>query len=130
MTFNRFSGKVVRGNGRGRILGFPTANLRVHAPLPEAGVYSAWARVEAEVWQPATISVGDNPTFKDVAESRAECYFHHLNRNIYGAHVEIQIVAFLHGMLTFDRTADLIEQIRHDVDISRQLLTDTEPPPA
>ena len=73
----RFLGTVVHGDGRGRTLGFPTANLDVvphHLPL---GVYAAWVRIEHESsWREATVSYGGNPTFGELPVPQVVYFFY------------------------------------------------------
>jgi riboflavin kinase/FMN adenylyltransferase len=127
---HRVEGVVVRGQQRGRSLGFPTANLRTlpHTAIPADGVYAGWlvsldsAGLETERW-PAAISVGTNPTF-DGRERTVEAYA--LDRDdldLYGTQVAVDFVARLRATLKFSSVADLVEQMHVDVDDSRRLLT-------
>lgn len=118
----RYCGTVVHGNGRGKGLGFPTANLRLDGDAPRDGVYSAWVRVADEGWYQATVSVGDNPTFRNVESRRMECHIHDLARDLYGERVEVEIVAFLREMVAFSGAEELIEQTARDIVVSRSLL--------
>ncbi len=126
---HRVEGVVVRGQQRGRALGFPTANLETlpHTVIPADGVYAGWlARLDedgrdAERW-PAAISVGSNPTF-DGRERTVEAYA--LDRDdldLYGVHMAVDFVARLRGMVRFDSAAALVEQMRGDVDEARALI--------
>jgi riboflavin kinase / FMN adenylyltransferase len=123
---HRVEGVVVRGQQRGRGLGFPTANLETlpHTAIPADGVYAGWLVAlgtggqEQERW-PAAISVGTNPTF-DGRERTVEAYA--LDRDdldLYGVHVAVDFEARLRGMTKFDSVADLVEQMRRDVDAAR-----------
>jgi riboflavin kinase/FMN adenylyltransferase len=127
---HRVEGVVVRGQQRGRSLGFPTANLQTppYTATPADGVYAGWlvsldsAGLETERW-PAAISVGTNPTF-DGRERTVEAYA--LDRDdldLYGSQVAVDFVARLRATLKFSSVADLIEQMHVDVDDSRRLLT-------
>ncbi len=125
-------GYVVRGEQRGRQLGYPTANVPVastQTAVPADGVYAGWLRrldEESAPWWPAAISVGTNPTFHG-RDRRVESYV--LDRDdleLYEVLVEVAFVARLRGMVTFDSIDALIEQMRVDVDQARDLLT--EPP--
>jgi riboflavin kinase / FMN adenylyltransferase len=129
---HRVEGVVVRGQQRGRALGFPTANLEVppRMVVPADGVYAGWlARLdgegrEAERW-PAAISVGTNPTF-DGREQTVEAYA--LDRDdldLYGVHAAVDFVARLRGMVRFESAAALAEQMHHDVDEARALIVGT-----
>jgi riboflavin kinase/FMN adenylyltransferase len=118
---------VVRGDQRGRELGFPTANIPVGAGMavPADGVYAGWLTrldvPDAERW-PAAISVGTNPTF-DGVERRVEAYV--LDRDdleLYGVEVAIEFYARLRGQVKYAGLEALIEQIRADVEQTRHLL--------
>jgi riboflavin kinase/FMN adenylyltransferase len=122
----RFSGVVVRGDQRGRELGFPTANVAV-APgmaIPADGVYAGWVtRLDGPFprW-PAAISVGSNPTFEGV-QRRIEAYV--LDRDdleLYGVQIAIDFYARLRGQVKYAGLGPLIEQMQHDVDHVRHLL--------
>ena len=126
---HRVEGVVVRGEQRGRALGFPTANLETaeHTAIPADGVYAGWLASldaggeETGRW-PAAISVGTNPTF-DGRHRVVEAYA--LDRDdldLYGVHVAVDFTARLRGMARFDTVDELIAQMRLDVDQARALL--------
>jgi riboflavin kinase/FMN adenylyltransferase len=120
-------GEVVKGDQRGRQLGYPTANVPTSAmrPVPADGVYAGRLRrldVPGPAL-PAAISVGTNPTFDGERERRVEAYV--LDRDdleLYGVEVEVSFVAHIRGMLRFDSVDELIETMRHDVARTRELL--------
>jgi|CZKW01.1.fsa_nt_gi riboflavin kinase/FMN adenylyltransferase len=125
---HRVEGVVVRGQHRGRPLGFPTANLQTppHTAIPADGVYAGWLvrlaadGADAERW-PAAISVGSNPTF-DGQDRTVEAYA--LDRDdldLYGAHVAADFAARLRGMIRYDSVTELVEQMRRDVDAAREV---------
>jgi riboflavin kinase / FMN adenylyltransferase len=127
---HRVEGVVVRGQQRGRSLGFPTANLQTlpHTAIPADGVYAGWlvsldsAGLETERW-PAAISIGTNPTF-DGRERIVEAYA--LDRDdldLYGSHVGVDFVARLRATLKFSSVPELVAQMRLDVGDARRLLT-------
>ena len=121
----QFSGLVVHGNKRGRVLGFPTANIAVNGPfpLPDDGVFSCWALLrEGEALRGATVSVGRNPTFDDVHDRRVEAYIHDLDELLYGRTIAFFIVERLRDMQRFASVAELIAQTGRDVERSRLLL--------
>jgi riboflavin kinase/FMN adenylyltransferase len=123
--FERYEGIVVHGDKRGRVLGFPTANIALPPTLaaPVDGVYCGLIRLPHLASQhEATISVGKNPTFGDVTTTRVEAYIHDFDALIYGQRVELFIVRQLREMQLFGTIDELIAQTRHDVDASRQLL--------
>jgi riboflavin kinase/FMN adenylyltransferase len=123
---HRVEGVVVRGHQRGRALGIPTANLETlpHTAIPADGVYAGrlatmdTGGTEAQRW-PAAISVGNNPTF-DGTQRAVEA--HALDRDdldLYGAHVAVDFVARLRGMVRFDTVGELVDQMHRDVDAAR-----------
>ena len=123
----RFSGVVVRGDHRGRELGFPTANVRVPPGMavPADGIYAGWVtRLDiptAPRW-PAAISVGTNPTF-DGVERRVEAYV--LDRDdleLYDAEIAIDFYARLRGQVKYAGKEALIRQMHTDVEEARHLL--------
>jgi len=126
----RFAGTVVHGNGRGKKLGFPTANLDVDTRAVADGVYVAWVRIGGAEWMPATVSVGDNPTFRNVEARRMECHVHGLDHDIYGERIEVEIVALLRRMIAFVGADQLIEQTARDVRASAAVLASARPPAA
>jgi riboflavin kinase/FMN adenylyltransferase len=119
---HRVEGIVVRGQQRGRALGFPTANAEPppFTAIPADGVYAGWlaiadaSGIAGEAW-PAAISVGTNPTFGGT-ERTVEAYA--LDRDdldLYGVHVAIDFAARIRGQAKFGSAAELIEQMRKDV---------------
>ena len=129
---HRVEGGVVRGQQRGRALGFPTANLETppHTVIPADGVYAGWLASLDEDGQPterwpAAISIGTNPTF-DGRERTVEAYA--LDRDdldLYGMHMAVDFADRLRGMVRFESAAALAEQMRRDVDTARALLAGT-----
>ena len=126
------SGEVVRGDQRGRELGFPTANVPTHgmSAAPADGVYAGWLRrQDTGESYPAAISVGTNPTFAGERERRVEAYV--LDRDdleLYGVDVEVTFATRIRGMKRFDGVDALVETMRDDVRRAHELLAVTEPP--
>jgi riboflavin kinase/FMN adenylyltransferase len=119
-------GVVVRGDRRGRELGFPTANVPVGSGggVPADGVYAGWLRrLDTGELYPAAISVGTNPTFDGVRDRRVESYV--LDREdleLYGVEVEVTFVQRLRGMVRFDSVEELVARMHDDVARARGLL--------
>ena len=119
-------GLVVHGDGRGKDLGFPTANLDCDARVarPPLGVYAGRLRV-GDSWFAAAISVGVNPTFggeEGISPVRIEAYVLDMERDIYGKQVRLEFWKRLRDELKFDRVEDLIEQMGRDVTATRALV--------
>jgi riboflavin kinase/FMN adenylyltransferase len=119
-------GVVVRGDQRGRELGFPTANVPTSAmsAAPADGVYAGWLRrLDTGETYPAAISVGTNPTFDGERERRVESYV--LDRDdleLYDVEVEVSFVDRIRGMVKFDGIEPLIETMRGDVVTAHTML--------
>lgn len=123
--FRLIAGPVVRGDGRGRELGFPTANLALDGgDLPADGIYAAWARIDDDPcpWA-ASVSVGANPTFDGDRQRRVEVHLHDANIDLYGRRLTVTLVACLRPTLRFERVEDLITQTADDVARCRLLLS-------
>jgi riboflavin kinase/FMN adenylyltransferase len=114
---------VVRGEQRGRELGFPTANLRpdLEGLIPADGVYAGWLSVDGETL-PAAISVGDNPTFDGVPARQVEAHVLDRDIELYGKTVEVSFVDYIRGMKKFSGIEELIAEIEHDVSMVREIL--------
>ncbi|MEV6524170.1 bifunctional riboflavin kinase/FAD synthetase [Longispora sp. NPDC051575] len=121
---HRLDGIVVRGDQRGRELGFPTANLAVstpHAAVPADGIYAGWL-TEHGNRRAAAISVGTNPTFAGV-DRRIEAFVLDYSGDLYGERIALEFVQRLRGMIKYDALDPLIAQIQADVDETRRILT-------
>ncbi len=129
-------GPVVRGDERGRDLGYPTANVPTGGlAVPADGVYAGWLTVldpatgrrDGEP-MPAAISVGRNPTFDGERERRVEAYVlpstapAASDLDLYDELVEVSFVARIRGMVKFDGVDELIETMAEDVVRTRELL--------
>jgi riboflavin kinase/FMN adenylyltransferase len=118
-------GPVVRGDARGRSLGFPTANVGVdhRIAIPRDGVYAGHVRRADGTRSIAAISVGTNPTF-DGVHRRVEAYIidegHDLD--LYDEHVMVEFAERLRGMEKFASVDDLVAQMAKDVDEARARL--------
>jgi riboflavin kinase/FMN adenylyltransferase len=119
-------GTVVRGDQRGRELGFPTANVPTDqlTAAPADGVYAGWLRrLDTGEVHPAAISVGTNPTFDGVRERRVESYvLDRVDLELYGVEVEVSFVERLRGMVAFESVDTLVAQMNDDVDRAREIL--------
>jgi riboflavin kinase / FMN adenylyltransferase len=118
-------GPVVRGDARGRELGYPTANVELDPGIavPADGVYAGWlVRDGGEGSRlPAAVSVGTNPTF-DGTERRVEAYVLDAELDLYDEPVAVEFVARLRGMVRFDGTDPLVEAMARDVEATRTAL--------
>ena len=122
------AGIVVHGDGRGRTIGIPTANLAV-APnrlLPANGVYATWALLNGERWPSAT-NVGVRPTVAGENPIRTvETHIIGLQRNLYYQHLRLEFVERLRPERRFSDVNELVQQIREDIRKAAQLLAGEE----
>ncbi len=123
---HELDGVVVRGDQRGRELGFPTANLQVddRAAVPAKGVYAGRFRLPDGSWHPSAISVGVNPTFSGVRSLRVEAHLIDWDGDLYGLESHLQFTHRLRDEEKFDSVDALISQMHLDVDEARGLLAE------
>jgi 3,4-dihydroxy 2-butanone 4-phosphate synthase/GTP cyclohydrolase II len=118
-------GRVVRGDQRGRELGFPTANIDLEAgsTLPPDGVYAGRVRVlPGGADHLAAISIGSRPTFYgDGGVVLLEAYLLDFAGDLYGANVRVGVDALVRGQVRFASEDELIETMRRDVEQVRAL---------
>ena len=117
-------GVVVRGQERGREMGFPTANLQVAPDLviPGNGIYAARAHLDSGTYMAAT-SIGVRPTFDDGPDRTIEAYLLDFSGDIYGQTVCLEFVRRLRGEEKFDTVAALLNQMNMDVKQTKDVLT-------
>ena len=118
------SGRVVRGDGRGRaLLGVPTANLEMGGPiaLPAFGIYAGRLSVDGGAPLPAAVNVGVSPQFAG-GEARVEAHLLDFDGDLYGREVAVSFEHRLRGEQTFPGIDELVAQIRQDIREIRRLL--------
>ncbi|RIK31759.1 MAG: hypothetical protein DCC56_06150 [Anaerolineae bacterium] len=120
----RLRGPVVRGDQRGRTIGFPTANVdySMDKLIPPNGIYACWGKINNEKFK-AAVNIGVNPTFTpDKKSINVEAYLLDFDREIYGESLELEFVSRLRDELKFDSVESLVEQIGRDVEQTRTTL--------
>jgi riboflavin kinase/FMN adenylyltransferase len=118
---HELEGTVIMGDGRGRGLGFPTANLDVRDGLvvPAVGIYAGtWTRPGGEACA-AAISVGRRPTFYDDADVLVEAYLLDFDDDLYGEVGRVSFLTRLRGEERFESIEALVRQIGLDVAATR-----------
>lgn len=115
-----FRGPIVHGLGRGRDLGFPTANIRAPAGmklLPKSGIYAVRASLRTEIRE-GLLHLGPRPTFVGSPPS-IEVYLLDFDRDIYGQDVKVDFLARLRDVEPFATAAELIAQMQRDRERAR-----------
>jgi riboflavin kinase / FMN adenylyltransferase len=115
-------GLVVRGAGKGRELGFPTANIEGLDPsklLPLEGIYAIRGRSRGEVWD-GLLHLGPRPTFQGLPAS-LEAHFFDVDRPLYGERLRIDFCGRIRGVQRFDTVAGLIAAMEADREAGRAL---------
>jgi riboflavin kinase/FMN adenylyltransferase len=118
-------GVVVRGDQRGRLLGFPTANVEVpiQVCLPADGVYAGWYERPDGIVHPCAINLGRRPTFYEHADhSLLEAHLLDFNDDLYGERAEVRFAEFLRSERKFDGVDALVAQLKHDIEHTRRVL--------
>jgi riboflavin kinase/FMN adenylyltransferase len=118
------SGEVVLGDGRGKLLGIPTANLSIWAEraLPKAGVYVCQAQLDRRVWGAVT-NVGVRPTFENQpVQPRVEAHILDFDEEIYGQKLSLDFLVRLRDEARFPNVEALVEQINKDISRARIIL--------
>jgi riboflavin kinase/FMN adenylyltransferase len=124
------TGMVIGGDRRGRLLGFPTANLRINQrkALPADGIYATRARLpgETETQRTAVVSLGVRPQFGSGKPRLVEVYLMDASLDLYGEPLLVEFVARLRGEERFASVEALREQMARDVADARHALTGAE----
>lgn len=119
-------GEVVNGDHRGRLLGFPTANLRIDARkvLPGNGVYAVRVRLpgEHQASHPAVVNIGVRPTFGGEPRLLVEVHLLDATLDLYGQRLDVEFVRRLRDERRFNGVAELIAQIATDAQQARDIL--------
>lgn len=120
-------GIVVPGDRRGRLLGFPTANIVPggDAELPEDGVFAGRVQRADGSWYGAAVSIGTRPTFHgEDAERLVEAFLLDFDGDLYGERLRVYVGERVRGQQRFESIDALIAQMKRDVEVIRRLLDD------
>lgn len=120
--FYALSGVVVRGYGRGRIIGFPTANLNYNTrkAIPKCGVYLTKNTFKGENFWGVT-NVGSNPTFH-MEGMHIETHFINFNQNLYHERISLEFIKRIRDEHAYPNMDELRKQISHDVDYAKNFI--------
>lgn len=117
------TGSVVRGEGRGRTIGFPTANVVPDADfiIPRQGVYAVYVELNGALLR-GVMNVGVKPTFHHEGDRTIEVHLFDFTGDLYGKSIKLVFSSFLREERRFGSVQELIEQIRLDADQANKLL--------
>lgn len=109
-------GIVVKGEGRGKRIGIPTANLQIDSDIihPAGGVYVTETSTKKMTYRSVT-NIGHNPTFKDDKKLTVETHLIDFEDDLYGETLEVKFLERLRAEKKFSTVNDLIEQIKKDI---------------
>ena len=116
-------GRVLHGDARGRELGFPTANLAPDEAYvcPGHGVYACLAAADGLDPRPAAVSIGVRPTFNTGRAELIEAYLLDFDGDLYDAELRLDFLDRLRGERRFSDVDSLVEQMRRDVEQTREV---------
>lgn len=119
----RIAGRVIRGRDRGgRLLGFPTANLRlVDELIPKIGVYAVRVVLDDQTYD-GVANIGRNPTFGDVALS-VEVHCFDMKADLYGRTIKVDFIKRIRDEKKFSGPEELASQIAADCKLARRILS-------
>ena len=120
-----FKGKVVKGKGIGKSLGFPTANLEIDGRkfLPGEGVYAAWTTIGSSSHKIASImNLGSQPTIDPLLPSAVEVHLINKDINLYGLNLSVEPVKKLRSQIQFENIDQLSNQIKKDREYAVRIL--------
>lgn len=118
-------GSVAHGDGRGKKLGIPTANLNIWSEqlIPAWGIYATWVRLGNQKY-PAATNIGVRPTFKtNNPVPLIEAHIIDFNENIYSAELELEFVKRLRPEQHFVSPEALVKQMQIDIQDTREVLS-------
>ena len=118
------SGEIVHGDGRGRTIGIPTANLDFwrERAIPKSGVYACWAEIDGKRRQ-AVVNIGVRPTFiSQAVQPQIEAHLLNYAADLYGKTMQLAFIAHLRDEQRFPGIEALVAQIRRDIELARELL--------
>jgi len=108
----KINGVVIHGDGRGKPLGFPTANVALTQKIPE-GIYASDVTIDGNVYQAASF-IGSAQTFEK-ADIKLESYIFDFDEDIYGETITVRLYKKMRENKKFDSIEELVAQMHGDV---------------
>ena len=114
--YYKISGKIVSGKKRGRLLGFPTANIKPSKELliPCKGIFATIAMIKNTNFLSGT-SIGYNPTFEKEKKVSIETFIIDFNEDLYNQKISLSFISKIRQEKKFESTEDLIKQMQSDI---------------
>jgi len=110
-------GEVIKGKSRGKILGFPTANIQTRNEIVPPGVFITNVTIGLKKI-PSLTNIGHCPTFGQ-QETNIESYIINFSKNLYGKKIRIHFIKKLREEIKFDTSEKLSQQIKKDIDTAK-----------
>lgn len=119
----RLEGTVIKGEGRGKKIGFPTANILIDSDLiiPAKGVYVSRTTNKGMTYNSIT-NVGNNPTFNSSESIFIETHLFDFDDFLYGENIEVELYSKLRDEKKFSSVNELVEQIKKDIELAKEFL--------
>jgi len=120
-----FSGRVVKGKGLGKTIGFPTANLQIDGRkfLPGEGVYAAWTtEINSGNKFPSVMNLGPQPTINPLSPSAVEVHIINKNINLYDLELVVEPIKMIRTQIKFSNINELSNQISKDKELAKTIL--------
>jgi riboflavin kinase/FMN adenylyltransferase len=118
-------GAVIHGDGRGRAIGIPTANVDYSRDkvIPTNGIYACWVNIGSERYRAMT-NIGTNPTFTpDKRSSNVEAHLLDFDRDLYDQDIKVEFVERLRDEIKYSSVEALVSQIHMDIQQGREILS-------
>lgn len=120
-------GKVVHGKGRGKKIGFPTANIDTNYEsklIPARGIYVVAVYLPQKgIYKMGAMNIGNNPTFETVQSLNIEVFILDFDEDIYGETIECYFLSYIRPEMKYPGLDELITQISKDVQCARRWLS-------
>ena len=115
------SGKVTKGEQRGRLLGYPTANIDIYNSYPINGIFLVKIMLNNGDNHFGLASLGNKPTFSGQLNV-LEVYIFDFNKDIYGTNIEISFLQKIRDQVKFQNQEELVKQMDNDYAVALKLL--------
>lgn len=120
------TGEVVNGFRNGRLLGYPTANIKPNDPhklIPKEGVYAVRVYIAGDVFK-GMLYIGRRPTFNNGPDISIEVNIFDLNKDLYGQEISLEFIAYTRGDIKFKNIEELQNELENDAEICKRILSE------